>query len=437
MAILTTILYFIITIFIIVLIHEFGHFAAAKLSKMRVDRFSIGFPPRAFGKQIGETDYCFSWLPIGGYVKIAGMIDESLDTDYLKNEPQPWEFRSKPMHKKIFVLSAGVLMNLLLSLLIFWGIAFFQSQIIWKTTDIGPIIQGGVAQKLGFLENDKIISVNGKPIDSWNQLEGTIFLEQMSDNADVKVERAGQTTDIIVPKNTLKESDNFIFLNPKYVKVSIMDVESGSLAEKAGIQKNDIFAKINGTPVLTSNDVINLIQSNAGNEVSIEMSRDNKTVLASVTPDKTSKRIGIRLTTNYFGPKEEIRLGFFNSFLASINTAYTTTYLFIKSIWQIITGKIEFSSAVGGPVKIAKYASQSAELGIVAFLSFIAMLSLTLAIINILPFPALDGGHLVFVIIEGIMKKEIPPKVKIIIQQIGFSILMIFMVFVIYNDIVR
>src|SRR5512136_2637880 len=129
-----TLFYFLVVIGILVLVHELGHFLAAKLCGMRVDRFSIGFPPRAFGKQFGETDYCVSWIPIGGYVKIAGMIDESFDTEFLQSEPQPWEFRAKPIWQKVIVLSAGVIMNILLAIAIFWGINVVQGKTVRDTT---------------------------------------------------------------------------------------------------------------------------------------------------------------------------------------------------------------------------------------------------------------------------------------------------------------
>src|SRR5512132_451243 len=130
MQFLSTVLYFVITLGVLVFIHELGHFLAAKLCRMRVDRFSIGFPPRAFGKQIGETDYCVSWIPIGGYVKISGMIDESFDTEFLNKPPEPWEFRAKPLWQRMIVICAGVIMNLVLAALIFWGINYSQGSVV-------------------------------------------------------------------------------------------------------------------------------------------------------------------------------------------------------------------------------------------------------------------------------------------------------------------
>lgn len=437
MTILTTIFYFIITILIIVLVHELGHFLAAKLSGMRVDRFSIGFPPRLFGKKIGDTDYCISLLPIGGYVKIAGMIDESMDTDFLQKEPQPWEFRSKPIKNRIFVIVAGVIMNILLAILIFWGIKYFQTETLWKTTTIGVVNNGSIAEKIGFKSYDKILSINNKEIQNWNQLESQIFISQITDNVNVKVERNNTIVDITIPKNTIKETDNQFIFYPKDINVKILGVQKGSPADIAGIKKDDIIKSINNTPINFNSEVIKIIQENAGKEIPIVLQRDNKEIELKVTPDKDTKMIGIQLNNFYYGPKEERKLGIFESFFVGIKLAINTTYMFFKSIWYIIEGKVEFSKAIGGPIKIAELASQSADMGAYSFFSFIGMLSLTLAIINILPFPALDGGHLVFLIYEGIFKKEFPVKARLILQQVGFYLLLIFMIFVIYKDIFR
>jgi regulator of sigma E protease len=170
MELLSTVFYFIVTIGVIVFLHELGHFASAKLFGMRVDRFSIGFPPRAFGKQIGETDYCVSWIPIGGYVKIAGMIDESLDNDFLNRPPEPWEFRSKPIWQRAIVMAAGVTMNLVLAIVIFWGIIFSQGRTVRPITEVGYIVSESPAEKAGFQMFDKIRSVNGTDVTRWDEI---------------------------------------------------------------------------------------------------------------------------------------------------------------------------------------------------------------------------------------------------------------------------
>jgi regulator of sigma E protease len=294
-----------------------------------------------------------------------------------------------------------------------------------------------MAEKIGFLQDDRILSINGKPVTSWNELEGTVFIEQMSDNVSIEVERSGNKMFLTIPKNSIKETETSFLFNPKYVLAKVAYVEPNSPAHKAGLTENDIFIKIKGMPATSGSEVTKTIQSNAGTEIPFEIKRKDQILSINVTPDANTKMIGVRILTEYTGPKDEISMGIFRSFGAGVSTAYKNTYLFLESLWHIITGKIEFSKAVGGPVKIAKFANQTAELGIVPFLSFIAMLSLTLAIINILPFPALDGGHLVFLIYEGIFRKEVPVKARLFLQQIGFGLLMLFMVFVIYNDIFR
>ena len=148
-----------ITLGVLVFVHEFGHFIAAKLSGMRVDRFSIGFPPRAFGKKVGDTDYCISWLPLGGYVKIAGMVDESMDTDFANTEPQPWEFRAKPMWKRMVVICAGVVMNLILAVIIFWNIHYVRGKDTMETTEIGYVADSSAAQRAGILPGDHVFSM--------------------------------------------------------------------------------------------------------------------------------------------------------------------------------------------------------------------------------------------------------------------------------------
>ncbi|HXG38750.1 MAG TPA: RIP metalloprotease RseP, partial [Bacteroidota bacterium] len=176
MEFLNTLFYFVITIGILVFIHELGHFLAAKLFKMRVERFSIGFPPRAFGKQIGETDYCVSWIPIGGYVKIAGMIDESMDTEFINQPPQPWEFRAKPIWQRMIVISAGVIMNILLAIVIFWGILLYQGKTVRPITEIGYVAPESPAAAAGFQRGDKILSINEKPVNYWDDVETYIYV---------------------------------------------------------------------------------------------------------------------------------------------------------------------------------------------------------------------------------------------------------------------
>jgi regulator of sigma E protease len=211
MEFLTTVFYFLVTIGVLVFIHELGHFIAAKACRMRVDRFSIGFPPRAFGKTIGETDYCVSWVPIGGYVKIAGMIDESFDTEFVNHEPQPWEFRSKPIWQRMIVISAGVIMNLFLAIAIFWGINFVNGGNFRQTTEIGYIIPNSAAEKTGFKEGDKILAVNGEKISHWDAIQSAMYVDFVGDDLSIDVERNGSASTIAVPHSLVPDISDATF----------------------------------------------------------------------------------------------------------------------------------------------------------------------------------------------------------------------------------
>lgn len=436
MAFLTTAFYFIITIGILVLIHELGHFLAAKMFGIRVDRFSIGFPPRAFGKKIGDTDYCISWIPIGGYVKVAGMVDESFDTEFLNSEPQPWEFRSKPIWQRLIVMVGGVAMNVLLAIAIFWGIIFYQGKNVRPVTEVGLVAAGSPAEESGLRVGDKISSINGKPVQNWEEVEGWVYTGILSGDVSIAAERAGKAVSIVVPRSlSMKILEERFGIFPVGLATVITSVESGKPAEQAGIQPQDILLTLNGERVGYS-AVPELIKRHAGKEIIVTWKRGEEIREAVLIPTEEG-RIGIGLGAMYNGPVQNVRYSFFAALPEGIRDVWEMSWLNLKSIWQIFTGNVSLSKSVAGPIMIAQMATRSAEVGIISFLGFMALLSMNLALINLFPFPALDGGHIMFLLYEGVFRREIPNKVKIAVQQVGFVLLLVFMAFVLYNDIVR
>lgn len=436
MEIILRLLYFLITIGILVLVHELGHFLAAKLFKMKVDIFSIGFPPRAFGKKIGDTDYCISWIPIGGYVKIAGMIDESFDTDFLKNEPQPWEFRSKPKWQQAIVLSAGVLMNVLLAILIFWGVIYYKGVTVYPVNEIGYVSSKSPAGKAGLRTGDKILSINNKPIKHWDEIQYLIYIESARHDLKIKIDRQGNESEIIIARSNVPDISEELFgIYPAGLIPVVKNVDLSKPAGIIGLQPNDTILAVNGKPMLFGL-LQETIKAHAGKEILLEWARGNQRMLARVTPTEDGF-IGVQLKATYLGPIEIEKLSLFGALPVGIQELQRSCILFFTNIYKLIIGKASFSKSVGGPVAIAVMAKESAESGLLNFLYFIALLSISLAFINILPFPVLDGGHLAFLIYETIFRKQVPPKVRIIIQQIGFAILLLFMAFVIYNDILK
>jgi len=433
---LPTTFYFLLTIGVLVLVHELGHFLAAKLFGMRVDRFSIGFPPRAFGKKIGDTDYCISWIPIGGYVKIAGMVDESFDTEFLNEDPKPWEFRAKPIWQRMIVICAGVAMNILLAVVIFWGIIYYQGKTVRPVTEVGYVAPESPAAKAGFQAGDIIVNVNGRTATHWEEIENFVYSEALTGNLTLSIRRDGHpmTISMAQPLASAILEDRF-GLYPKGMAAYVTSIESGKPAEKSGLKPGDMIVSVNGEPI-TFQSLQETVKRSSGKEVAIQWKRDDAIQNALITPT-TDGKIGVGFSPVYTGPVEKVRYSLLASLPEGISDAWNMSWMNLKSIYQIFVGRVSFSKSVAGPIMIAKMATRSAEIGIISFLGFMALLSMNLAILNLFPFPALDGGHAMFLVYEGIFRREIPAKVKIAIQQVGFVLLLVFMAFVLYNDIIR
>ncbi|MFA7420682.1 MAG: RIP metalloprotease RseP [Melioribacteraceae bacterium] len=446
------IIYFVLTIAILVFVHEFGHFAAAKLSKMRVDIFAIGFGKRLFGwnkltgftfgdlaKDFdgqGNTDYRLCLLPLGGYVKIAGMVDESFDTKFSSEEPKPYEFRAKSTPAKLFVITAGVMMNLTLAFLIFWGINFFQGKQIYKTTTISRVEKGSIAEQAGFQSLDKIISINDKKVKDWDELVENLMLKNSSTDAKVKIERAGEQKSLEISRKTLNQGlQKGFFLYPYPLQPIVEGVLQNSPAQDSGIKKGDIILFVDNTFIREGEEVNKIVKANKDKHIPITLLRGTDTVRVTVKPSLEGI-IGISHITAFSGDVEYRTYGVFGSITKAVTDIGQYTVLTLSTLKNVIVGKTAFNQAFGGPVKIAQIAAKSADTGITSFMYFLAMLSLSLAIINILPFPVLDGGHFVIILIEGLIKREIPIKIKVAVQNTGFVLLLMLMAFIIYSDII-
>ena len=440
MGVVTTILYFLITIVILVFVHEFGHFAAAKLCKMRVDKFYLFFDffnLRIFKFVKGDTEYGLGIFPLGGYVKVAGMIDESMDKEFVNQAPQPWEFRSKPVWQRMFVITAGVIMNTLLAFAIFYTINLVEGKTKMETNVIGFVSQGSIASKFGIQPGDKIVSINGNPVQYWDDVRGNIFIESMGEDVSMKIDHNGTVKDIFIPKSELTELGERTFgIFPEKMSPQIQQIAESRPAKNMGLQVGDLITEANGEKISHSQQFVDVIKNNAGKDISVKWNRAGSEMSGTVKPDADST-IGIGIG-KYTGTVKTINYNVISAIPQGASDLWHYgVVLFVKSMWKIIKGDIPFSKAVGGPVKIAQYAGQSAEGGLLSFLGFMAMLSITLAIINILPFPALDGGHFMFLLYEGIFRKPVSHKIQIVVQNVGFIILMAFMAFVVYNDIIH
>ena len=448
-----TIFYFLIVIGILVFIHELEHFLAARFTGMRAEVFALGIGYRLFGWNringftfgkmdeeidLGEnTDYRICAFPIGGYVKVSGMVDESMDRDFISKDPMPWEYRAKPVWKRMIVITAGVIMNFLLAFLIFYFLTLAKGKTITDTTTIGYISKGSPSYDSGLKIGDRILSINNTDVISWDQIQAQLYFENLGEPLTILVNRSGSDQIVSIPKDKvgdLTERNFGIF--PEGMTAEIGEVVSGSPAESCGLQKGDMLTEINGIQLISSQQVTDLIRENADRQFVMQWKRNSETMSCEIKPSVDST-IGIMIASKYTGPTKEIKYNVLSAIpKAGYDMYHYGIELFFKSIGKIIKGDVEFKKAIGGPVKIAQASAQSAEGGLYTFLGFLALLSISLAVINILPFPALDGGHLMLLIYEGIVRKPVPYKVQIILQNVGFALLLAFMVFVIYNDII-
>jgi len=442
LSLLQTIGIFAAAIFILVLVHELGHFLAAKLFKMRVERFSIGFPPRLFGIKRGDTDYCISATPLGGYVKISGMVDESMDAEYESSEPKPWEYRSKPVWQRVIVISAGVIFNMILAVFIYATMFFSYGAQHVPAANVGELYipEQSLAHELGFQTGDRLVTVNGNTPERY-RFGSMISIQEITRSQVVfEVEREGQILPIIAPTDLL----DMLNRNPEFLDIQnalpskIGQVVSGSPADQGGLLSGDQIVAINGESIDFWIQMATRIREAEGT-LDVQLLRDDQIVETRVTPNPDTRTIGIAPVDliDYFGV-EYVRYGFFTSIIEGTRTTKENTVGIVQGLGRLVTGSISVRENLGGPVAIATVTREATDRGgWVGFWMFTAMLSITLAIMNILPIPVLDGGHLVFLIYEGITRREPSLKVRMALQQVGMVLLIGLMIFVTFNDILR
>lgn len=461
MEILQTIFYFIVVIFALVSVHEFGHFIAARMFGIWVPVYSIGMGKRLFGfnklngftfgelpegveEKLGvNTDYRLSLLPIGGYAKIHGMIDETQQEE-MTGPMQPYEYRSKSWWKKAIVITAGVVMNFVLAGSIYIGLKYSEGKEVWETTTIGYVKQNSVSEKLGIQKGDKIVEVNGVRVGDWQALRNEIYIENLNRDFTVTVERAGERKTIPYSSAALGNYANDpaafernVGLFPEGMGGVRIATEPSAArpADKIGMKKGDIITRINDVVIDNPEALIDHISANANKEIVIYWTRNGQEMSSPVTPGNDG-RIGIQPIPEPFkGKVRHDSYSFFEAISVGINELFTNTRLYVKSLFMLFTGQVDVSKSLGGPVKIAQYASKSAEGGAADFLQFMAILSLSLAFLNLLPIPALDGGHLIIILVEAVIGRELSQKVKIGIQRVGVTVLLMLMVFMLFNDI--
>jgi regulator of sigma E protease len=425
----------------LVAVHEFGHLIAAKYFGMRVEQFSIGFPPKIWSFKKGETEYAISAIPLGGYVKISGMIDESLDTETMKQPPQPWEFRSKPAWQRLIVMLGGITVNVVVGVLIFIGITFTFGDTYWLKDEInknGGVLVGSVGEGIGLKTGDKIVKINGNDFQYFQDIVRPETL--LSNNAYYTIERDGQLIDLPIPPDFIQKfnkketASNFIFYRfPSLVG----EVQKGSVAEKAGLRESDLIVEINATPIIYHDQVKPLISSFKGDTISFAVNRDGEKIYFKEY-FKGQKAIGYipKEDENYLKDAEVIiKYSFVESIPLGAVRAFTTLKTQINAFGKIISGVLDPQESLSGPIGIMQ--AFGGEWDWERFWQLTGVLSLVLAFMNLLPIPALDGGHVMFLSYEIISRRKPSDKFLETAQKVGMVFLLALMVFIFANDIIK
>lgn len=425
----------------LVAVHEFGHLIAAKYFGMRVEQFSIGFPPKIWSFKKGETEYALSAIPLGGYVKISGMIDESLDTENMKQPAQPWEFRSKPAWQRLIVMLGGITVNIIVGVMIFIGITFAFGDTYMLKDEVnkaGGFQVGSVGQNIGLKTGDKIVKINGK---DFKYLEDIVKPETLlGNNAYYTVERDGKLIDIPIPADFIqkfnKKENALHFVLYRFPPL-VGEIEKGSLAEEAGVKAGDLFVELNGEPVKYFDEVYDRVKAFKGDTISFTVVRSGERITFKEN-FKGKDGIGYRpmIEENYLeSAKVSIKYGFIESIPLGTKRAFTTLKTQITAFGKVISGVLSPKESLSGPLGIMQ--AFGAEWDWERFWQLTGVLSLVLAFMNLLPIPALDGGHVMFLTYEIVSRRKPSDKFLETAQKVGMVFLLALMVFIFANDIIK
>lgn len=425
----------------LVAVHEFGHLIAAKYFGMRVEQFSIGFPPKIWSFKKGETEYALSAIPLGGYVKISGMIDESLDTETMKLPPQPWEFRSKPAWQRLIVMLGGIFVNVVVGIIIFIGITFaFGDTYILKDkiNEKGGFQVGTIGEKLGLKTGDKIVEINGK---DYQYLEELIKPQTLlGENLSYTIDRDGKRVNIPVPGNFIsnfnKKENQGQFIGFR-IPPTIGVIKEDAMAGRIGLKLGDLVQDINGVPVQYADQVPDLVKNTKGDTISFSVSRAGE-IIRFKEAFTGEKQIGIgwMAPPDYLKDAEVIiKYGLVESIPLGTKRAFETLQTQITAFGKIISGALSPKESLSGPIGIMQ--AFGVEWDWARFWSLTGVLSLVLAFMNLLPIPALDGGHVMFLSYEMISRRKPSDKFLETAQKVGMVFLLALMVFIFANDIIK
>ena len=439
---------FILSLSLLIVLHELGHFIPAKLFKTRVEKFYLFFDYKysLFKKKIGETVYGIGWIPLGGYVKISGMIDESMDTEQMKQPAQPWEFRSKPAWQRLIIMLGGVFVNFVLGIFIYiclmwaYGEKFLPNESV--NAKDGVWVQDSLAMKVGLQTGDKILSIDGENIRKFND----ITLGFINGN-NFQIERQGEVIEKQLPVDFIsklidrRKNENGPIVSARYPFI-IAKVQKDSINENSGLKSKDLVTKINGEQIKYYDQAKAILSKYKGQEINITVKRGEET---KQIPVKVTKQGTLGIIFGGVSYKDLQKLGYYDlaeieySFTeaipAGLNKSWETLTNYVKQLKKIFNPSTGAYKGLGGFISIGSIFPD--EWSAQSFWNITAFLSIMLGFMNLLPIPALDGGHVVFTLWEMITGKKPGDKFLEYAQVVGFILLIALLLFANGNDIFR
>jgi len=441
MEILIKALQLILSLSVLVIIHEFGHFAAAKFFKTKVEKFYLFFNPgfSLFKFQYGETEYGIGWLPLGGYVKIAGMIDESMDKEQMAKDPEPWEFRSKPAWQRLIIMLGGVFMNVILAIVIYITMMATAGEEYLPNSAVKYGIQvDSMGQQLGLQNGDKILTLDGQEIDDFSKIPGKLILDEIK---NIQIDRDGEIIDIPVSAAFMGDviaSGKPGFIMPR-IPIRIASINKGSAAKDAGFQKGDWIQSVNGQAIVFADRFQyfrDSVSGHIGSEVAVVVSRDDQLIpLKVLVPQEGLIGISVAGDLKHDFELKSRNYTVIQAIPAGFNKAISTIDNYLKQLKILFNPEMKAYKSVGGFGTIANIFP--ADWDWLRFWSLTAFLSIMLAVLNILPIPALDGGHVMFLMYEIITRRAPSDKFLEYAQMVGMFLLLGLLIFANGNDIYK
>lgn len=448
MATLQMLVSFVVVLGVLIVVHELGHFLMARLAGVGVERFSVGFGPVLWRFRGKETEYCVSAIPMGGYVKMMGDDENPLEGGKGAAIDPAKAFNGKPLAARFLIVFAGPAMNFVLAALIA-GLMFMLVGRPVAPALVGRVTDGSPAAQAGLKTGDRLVAVDGKPVQYWEDLARLVQAARGRVLQVAVQGPAGERTVALTPAQT-KRKDLFgdeqtvweIGASP-YIPAAIGDTIAGDPADQAGLKAGDVVVALEGQPVLSWDELAERIHQRAGQPTRLEIKRGAETLTVTVTPKKSKipgadgketevGLVGIRpggsVTMVRSNPISALWEGLVWSGDVTVKTAI--------GLYKIVVGQLDRSN-IGGPIQIAKTAGEQARQGIVSLALFTAVISINLFLLNLLPVPMLDGGHLLFFAFEAVLGRPLSLRKREVAQQVGFALLMLLMVFAFYNDFKR